>query len=119
MADYAVHMKQTESWRLTDGEGDGGSSSVRELSSLPGLGQGISVRSAKAHLSALLDEVAAGREVVITSGGRPKARLIPMEEGAGRVPFRGTREHLQTMPEWQGGSTAEELIREDRDGRGW
>ena len=116
---YIIRVKRSQSWRLTDGEGEADSPSVREVSSLPGLGKGISVRSAKAHLSALLEEVAGGREIIITSDGRPKARLIPMEDCAGRVPFRGTREHLMTMPEWQGGPSAEEIIREDRDGRGW
>jgi len=70
-------------------------------------------------LSGLLEEVAHGREVVITSGGKPKARLVPMDAGAGRRPFQGTREHLKTMPPWSGGATAEELVREDRDSREW
>ena len=92
---------------------------VQEIAELPGIGQAISVRAAKAHLSGLLDEVARGREVVITSDGKPKARLVPMEIGAQRVPFTGTREHLKTMPKWRGGPTAEEIVREDRDGRDW
>jgi antitoxin (DNA-binding transcriptional repressor) of toxin-antitoxin stability system len=37
--------------------------------------QTVSVAQAKAHLSALLDAVAAGEEVVITRRGRPAARL--------------------------------------------
>jgi len=84
-----------------------------------GIGAAISVRAAKAHLSGLLDEVAAGREVVITSDGKPKARLVPLESGTQRKPFRGTRDHLKTMPKWRDGPTAEELVREDRDSRGW
>ncbi len=36
----------------------------------------ISVRSAKAHLSALLELVASGTEVTITSDGKPKAKLV-------------------------------------------
>jgi prevent-host-death family protein len=92
---------------------------VQELAPLVGYGTSISVRAAKAHLSALLDEVAAGREIVITSDGKPKARLVPISAGSQRKPFSGTREHLKTMPKWRGGPTAEELIREDRDSRGW
>jgi prevent-host-death family protein len=42
-----------------------------------------SVRTAKAHLSKLLDRAAAGEEIVITSAGRPKARLVGL---AGRPP---------------------------------
>ena len=36
-----------------------------------------------------------------------------------RQRFPGSREHLASMPAWQGGATAEDLIRADRDGRGW
>jgi prevent-host-death family protein len=92
---------------------------VQEIAPLPGGGSAISVRAAKAHLSGLLDQVAAGREIVITSDGVPKARLVPMTGGSQRQPFQGTREHLKTMPKWRGGPTAEEIVREDRDGRGW
>ena len=93
------------------------SSVIQEIMPMPGGGASISVRAAKAHLSGLLDEVAAGREVVITSDGVPKARLVPMGERARKV-FTGTREHLKRMPPWRGGPTADELIREDRDARG-
>ena len=89
------------------------------IAPVPGLGAAISVRAAKAHLSGLLDQVAAGREVVITSDGVPKARLVPMEGGAQRRVFTGSRAHLKTMPKWQGGPTADEIVREDRDARDW
>ncbi len=39
----------------------------------------VNVHQAKTHLSRLLDEVAAGTEVVIAKAGRPVARLVPME----------------------------------------
>ena len=45
---------------------------MQEISPVPGVGQAISVRAAKAHLSGLLDLVEAGREVVITSDGNPR-----------------------------------------------
>jgi prevent-host-death family protein len=117
--DYTSDMKTEETATLRDGEEDTESSVVREMSMVPGLGSAISVRAAKAHLSGLLDEVAAGREVVITSDGVPKARLVPMSAGAQRKPFLGTREHLKAMPPWRGGPTADEIVREDRDARGW
>ena len=85
---------------------------------MPGVGAAISVRAAKAHLSGLLELVAAGREVTITSGGKPKARLVPMSAGSQQKPFSGTREHLKLMPPWRGGLTADEIIRADRDARG-
>jgi prevent-host-death family protein len=117
--DYIGSMKEkSEPVRLIDGEAETASSVVREMTERPGLGLTISVRAAKAHLSGLLDEVAAGREVVITSDGEPKARLVPMDREPKGRPFTGTWEHLARMPKWKGGPTADELIREDRDARG-
>jgi prevent-host-death family protein len=37
----------------------------------------INIREAKAHLSRILDEVAAGSEVIIAKDGKPMARLAP------------------------------------------
>lgn len=39
----------------------------------------INVREAKLHLSLLLDEVKAGNEIILAKGGRPCARLAPLE----------------------------------------
>jgi prevent-host-death family protein len=117
--DYIGGMKAKSTPVLPEGEEETASSVVQEIAPLPGVGAAISVRAAKAHLSGLLDLVEAGREVTITSGGKPKARLVPIGAREQRKPFRGTREHLKTMPKWRGGPTAEEIVREDRDARGW
>jgi prevent-host-death family protein len=117
--DYGNDMKAETTTGTRSMEKELSPSVVQEIAPLPGLGASISVRAAKAHLSGLLDQVAAGREVVITSDGVPKARLVPMSGGAQRKPFTGSREHLKTMPPWRGGATAEEIVREDRDARGW
>jgi prevent-host-death family protein len=116
--DYIGDMKAQSAAARSSKEEDSMSSVVREIAPVPGVGMTISVRAAKAHLSGLLDEVAAGREVVITSDGVPKARLVPMDHKPERKVFTGTREHLATMPKWSGGLTAEEIIRADRDARG-
>ena len=42
------------------------------------------VREARQNLSALLDEVRKGREVVITERGRPVAKLVPPDRPRGR-----------------------------------
>jgi len=39
----------------------------------------VNVHEAKTHLSRLLDDVAAGAEVVIAKAGKPVARLVPVE----------------------------------------
>jgi len=57
------------------------------------------VREARQNLSALLEEVKRGREVVITERGRPVARLVPADRSRGKgVPnlaaFRRTMPRL-------------------------
>lgn len=44
----------------------------------------VNVHEAKTHLSRLLDEVAAGREVVIARAGKPVAKLVPVRTHAKR-----------------------------------
>ncbi len=46
----------------------------------------VSVRDLKAKLSRYLKDARAGREVVVTSRGRPVARLSPVLEDAGEEP---------------------------------
>lgn len=38
----------------------------------------VSLYDAKTHLSALVEEAAKGREIVIAKSGKPKARLVPL-----------------------------------------
>lgn len=47
----------------------------------------VNVHEAKTHLSRLLARVEKGEEIVISKGGKPVARLIPIDEKpAARVP---------------------------------
>jgi len=39
----------------------------------------VNLYEAKTHLSKLVDEAAAGREVVIAKAGVPRARLVPVD----------------------------------------
>jgi prevent-host-death family protein len=91
---------------------------LKEAVAVPGVGLTFPVRTAKAKLSALLELVAAGQEVTITSDGEPKAVLSPVHRRQRKV-FTGTWEHLKKMPVQKEGPWAEEIIRADRDGRGW
>jgi len=84
-----------------------------------GLGRVVTVRDAKAHLSALLEWVAAGNELTITSGGQPKAKLVSAAPAKARKVFTGMGDYLKTMPVQTKGPFADELVRADRDGRGW
>lgn len=47
----------------------------------------MNIHEAKTHLSRLLQRVEAGEEIVIANGGRPVARLVPVDPPArDRVP---------------------------------
>ena len=40
----------------------------------------FNIHAAKTHLSRLVDEVAAGEEIIIAKAGKPVARLVPLSE---------------------------------------
>ncbi len=39
----------------------------------------LNIHEAKTHLSRLVDDAAAGEEIVIAKAGKPKAKLVPLE----------------------------------------
>ena len=82
------------------------------------IGLTIPVRAAKAKLSTLLELIAAGTEVAITSRGTVKAVLSPVKADHGRKTFKGMGGFLSRQPIHKGPS-ADQLVREDRDSRGW
>jgi prevent-host-death family protein len=70
------------------------------------------VRIAKARFSELLERAAAGEEIVITSDGRPKAKIV----GLGHAP-RPFRVNHGLLRRGGGGRSADVLVREDRNAR--
>ena len=46
----------------------------------------VNVHEAKTNLSKLLERVHAGEEIVIAKGGKPYARLVPLEPPKARKP---------------------------------
>lgn len=73
-----------------------------------------SVRGAKARLSELLERAAAGEEIVIAAAGRPKAKLVGLDERSS-PPFRVNRALLARRS--KRGTRAERLVRTERDAR--
>jgi prevent-host-death family protein len=71
------------------------------------------IRQARQHLSAILDEVRKGREVVITDRGRPVARILPPLEQAAR-PFSSHR-RLRGRSRLRGRPLSEDLVEERED----
>ena len=74
----------------------------------------VNVRAAKDRLSSLLEAAARGDEVVITSDGRPKAKLVAIQRR--RRAFRMHWSWLRAQP-MSAGPRAEDLVRADREGR--
>lgn len=48
----------------------------------------VNVHEAKTHLSRLLDEAHAGKEIILAKAGKPYARLVPLAAPAARQPGR-------------------------------
>ena len=44
----------------------------------------VNIHAAKTHLSALVEEAAAGEEIIIAKAGKPVARLVALEKPAFR-----------------------------------
>jgi prevent-host-death family protein len=71
-------------------------------------GRVVTVRDAKAHLSALLEWVASGHELTITSDGEPKAKLVKVESARPRKVFQGMGDYLTQQPIHRG--SADEAV---------
>jgi len=76
----------------------------------------VGVFEAKNRLTALLDEVENGGEVIITRRGRPIARLAPLENGFNRAKARAAADGLRAASKGQtlDGLTLKALIGEGR-----
>ena len=57
----------------------------------------IGAFEAKNRLSALLEQVERGEEVVITRRGKPVARLVPIDAGHDREKARAAVEHIREL----------------------
>jgi prevent-host-death family protein len=55
------------------------------------------IREARQNLSALIEDVRKGHEIVITDRGRPVARLVPPISSSAK-PFRGRSAFRRRMP---------------------
>lgn len=59
----------------------------------------VNIHEAKTHLSALLERVAAGEEIIIARAGRPIARLAPLVASTTRTRVPGSRSGGMWMAE--------------------
>jgi prevent-host-death family protein len=49
----------------------------------------LNLYDAKTHLSTLVEEAAAGAEIIIAKNGRPRAKLVAVRQAAARRPGSG------------------------------
>lgn len=73
----------------------------------------VNVHEAKTHLSKLLERAHRGETIVLAKGGKPYARLVPLEASRPRKPgalkgkFKLTKAFFEPLPEeelrlWEG-----------------
>ena len=60
----------------------------------------VNLYDAKTHLSALVDQAAAGEEIVIAKNGKPYARLAPLVPRSAQKPKRQFGTWTRRYPEW-------------------
>ncbi len=72
----------------------------------PVVREAVSLYEAKTHLSSLIERAADGEEIVITKSGKPKARLVPLDDlrpmrkpGRGRGQWRVADDFDAPLPE--------------------
>ena len=78
--------------------------------------QSVGVFDAKNRLTTLLNEVEAGREIVITRRGKPVARLVPADTGFDRTKAGRAAAGLRLASTGQtlGGISIRDLVDEGR-----
>ncbi|MCX6859455.1 MAG: type II toxin-antitoxin system prevent-host-death family antitoxin [Verrucomicrobia bacterium] len=87
---------------------------LREVAGVEPQSTSINVRAAKDQLSSLLEQASRGVEIIITSDGHPKARLVPVRSHG--KPYSVDWKWLSDQP-LVSGPSAEALLRIERDGR--
>jgi prevent-host-death family protein len=75
----------------------------------------INIHEAKTHLSRIVDEVAAGSEVIIAKAGKPMARLMPLS-GVPRTKKLGLLKGKIKVPDDFNAALSEDVIA-DFEGR--
>ena len=76
----------------------------------------VNIHEAKTHLSRLVEQAAAGEEVVIAKAGKPVAKLVPYERR--REPRRpgAWKGKIWMAPDWDSPEVNEEIAREFYEG---
>lgn len=69
----------------------------------------INIHEAKTHLSRIVDDVAAGAEVIIAKAGKPMARLVPLAGAPHRKKFGALKGRIMVPDDFNAPLPAEVL----------
>jgi prevent-host-death family protein len=69
----------------------------------------INIHAAKTHLSSLVEEAAAGEEIIIAKAGKPVARIVALEKSDARKTFGMLKGKIQVSDDFDAPLPAEIL----------
>lgn len=75
----------------------------------------VNIHEAKTHLSRLVDQAAAGKEVVIAKAGKPMARLLPFSPAPRPKKFGGLKGRIRIPEDFDAPLPASVLALFERD----
>lgn len=75
----------------------------------------VNLHAAKTHLSRLVDQAAAGEEVIIAKAGKPVAKLVPVDRPPARRVLGRFADQLR-VPDDFDAPLPEEILRESEGG---
>ena len=71
----------------------------------------VNIHEAKTHLSRLVERAAAGEEIVIAKAGKPRAKLVPIEEKPAKRELGFLRGEIWYADDWDSGELNEKIAR--------
>lgn len=71
----------------------------------------VNIHEAKTHLSRLVEQAAAGEEIVIAKAGEPRARLVPLERVRRPRTPGSMKGKIWLAPDWDSAEVNEESAR--------
>jgi len=72
----------------------------------------VNIHEAKTHLSRLVERAAAGEEIVIAKAGKPRAKLVAVEEKPSRRPSGFWKGKIWLADDWDSDEVNEEIARD-------
>ncbi|WP_031361427.1 type II toxin-antitoxin system Phd/YefM family antitoxin [Caballeronia sordidicola] len=71
--------------------------------------QTVNIHDAKTNFSKLVDQAAAGEEIIIAKAGTPMARLVPLQKQKRKIQFGLMKDEIEIKPGFYDPMTDEEI----------